>query len=339
MREFKQYEQAYEREVDKRVTESMEFMLVQDKGIIQVISTYSQLREVIRLIRFGESESQDEEYLITMIEPATAVVFAMGIRAERMFSEKTSKIYTLLMRQIETGKQGLTKRLDLLSAVYAICYRTLYGMYTKCTEHQMKVSGYAKSDIESKEVINDDTADADKDYNDDRVLDIKDNDHEKEYNVCNDPNSGDCSGGDDGDVDGDDNCYVEVQVKVEVDDNGDNDGDIDDTEDNFDDKDDINDEVDNNSADDGDIGDNIGDAEEKYIIEAKYTKNPKEELKARIKVNGSCYCCGFNGHWKFECKHRNKICTICDKVGHSKATCWRKFVQCYCCGMVGHIKN
>ena len=80
-------------------------------------------------------------------------------------------------------------------------------------------------------------------------------------------------------------------------------------------------------------------ADEHYDMEVKAVEEQKTEKSVKIKQSGSCHCCGFNGHWKNECQHRNKICSICGKVGHSEATCWRKFMQCYCCGMLGHFKK
>ena len=54
-----------------------------------------------------------------------------------------------------------------------------------------------------------------------------------------------------------------------------------------------------------------------------------------------CYCCGEEGHKKYQCPHRKSRCSKCNKVGHTERTCWKKkkVRKCFCCGEAGHVKK
>ena len=153
MREHKQTEQDYERELDRRVNESIEFLILKDKVVEKYVQSPKELREITRLLTLSEMKGENDEYLRDILKPTAAVVFALGLRAERIFSEKTSKLYRLLMRQVDAGKQSMLETLDVLSAAYAICYRTLYYMYALGIQEQMeKESNEVREKVKKYEI-------------------------------------------------------------------------------------------------------------------------------------------------------------------------------------------
>ena len=61
MRERKQTEQDYERELDKRVNESLEFLILQDKVVERYVKGPQELREITRLLTLGEMKGNNDE--------------------------------------------------------------------------------------------------------------------------------------------------------------------------------------------------------------------------------------------------------------------------------------
>ena len=55
-------------------------------------------------------------------------------------------------------------------------------------------------------------------------------------------------------------------------------------------------------------------------------KGPQVDAPAP-EVHPPCACCGLTNHKKADCKHREKICSVCDKQGHVWKICRHREVE------------
>lgn len=57
------------------------------------------------------------------------------------------------------------------------------------------------------------------------------------------------------------------------------------------------------------------------VEQPQETRGPKKR-----QPTGTCWACGFTGHWRRDCKHKNDRCEKCRIIGHCSAAC-KKFVE------------
>ena len=281
-------------------------------------------------------------------------MFALGLRAERIFNDKTLKLYQLLMRQVDVGKQSMLETIDVLSAAYALCHRTLYYMYSFGIQKQMETEANdarervkleevegTKSDTEvevkciqnevdkMEEEIN---KSADNQEHEDKEEEGDGNDDDNDKDDDDDNNDDDDEDNDDDDVDDDHN-----------DDDDDNDRNIkrdnvrEDNEDNEDNKDTdnfkngeshkyahINEELREVDANVTPIATEVEEAKTpQQSHREKSRSNFKMEKKEEKSVRHhgkQCFCCGKNGHIKNTCTRRMLACTHCHRKRHTKDT-------------------